>query len=205
MIPLFHEFDGKRVVIVGGGSVALRKARRFAREASVTVIAPEFVEEFEDLDCELVFDRVDPGSVDDVVAGSFLVVAATDDPAVNDAITAAGERAGCLVNRADEVGDVVVPGHVEYPEVSVAISTNGGSPTTTKFLRQELGPLLESADGMVRVQRALRSELKEELDDQRARKRLLRAVVEDEAVWRHLPANHDQALQVARETVEKRR
>ncbi|MFC6729041.1 NAD(P)-dependent oxidoreductase, partial [Natronoarchaeum mannanilyticum] len=42
MIPLLHDFSGATVLVVGGGSVGARKARRFAREADVIVLGPDF-------------------------------------------------------------------------------------------------------------------------------------------------------------------
>jgi precorrin-2 dehydrogenase/sirohydrochlorin ferrochelatase len=205
MIPLFHDFTGKRVVVVGGGPVAHRKARRFVDEADVTVVAPEFVEGFEDLPCELVRERVDKDTVDELVSETFLVVVATDDKPVNETVAAAAQRAGCLVNRADRVGEVVVPSHIESTELSVAISTRGASPTTTKYLRQQLTPLIEETDGMVALQRELRAELKETVPDQSERKRLLRSVIDTDAVWEPLPVDTETALTRAREVIAENR
>jgi precorrin-2 dehydrogenase/sirohydrochlorin ferrochelatase len=47
VIPLFHDFTGATVLVVGGGSVGARKARRFAREARVVVVSPEFDARFD--------------------------------------------------------------------------------------------------------------------------------------------------------------
>jgi precorrin-2 dehydrogenase/sirohydrochlorin ferrochelatase len=203
MIPLFHDFAETAVLIVGGGPVALRKARRFAEEADVTAVAPDFVEGFETLSCDLIHERVGPGNVDDLVADTALVIAATDDEAINDRVAAAGERADCLVNRADQVGDVVVPSHIETSELSVAISSHGGSPTTSKYLRQRLTPIVEEASQMAAIQQTLRADLKETVPDQAERKRLLRAVIESDAVWSHLPEDRTQAMTAARRVLAR--
>ncbi|MDR9382052.1 MAG: NAD(P)-dependent oxidoreductase, partial [Natronomonas sp.] len=42
MIPLYHDFTDETVLVFGGGPVGARKARRFAREAAVVVVSPEF-------------------------------------------------------------------------------------------------------------------------------------------------------------------
>ncbi|MFC7058466.1 precorrin-2 dehydrogenase/sirohydrochlorin ferrochelatase family protein [Halovenus salina] len=211
MIPLFHDVEGKRVLVVGGGSVARRRARRFVPAAEVTVVAPEFVDGFAE-SCDLVrrelppeatretLDEVIPG---DGLDGTFLVVVATDDTAVNDAVAAAADEAGCLVNRADETGDVVVPSRIESAEISVALSTRGASPATTKYLRQELTPLIEEADGMVQIQRTLRAELKETMSSQQERKRRLRAVLDSPDVWDLLPDDPERAMTLARDIVEE--
>ncbi|WP_303645356.1 NAD(P)-dependent oxidoreductase, partial [Haladaptatus sp. W1] len=97
MIPLFHDFRGERVLVFGGGRVGYRKARRFAREAEVVVVAAAFADEFEPLfedegderpPLSLVKVRIDPADVGTWLdrAAPALVVAATDDAALNEAV-----------------------------------------------------------------------------------------------------------------------
>jgi precorrin-2 dehydrogenase/sirohydrochlorin ferrochelatase len=111
MIPLYHDFTGETVLVFGGGPVGERKARRFAAEARVVVVSPEFVdgrgdwEADETANGEVALVRARP-TVDDVDTwldrtDPALVVAATDDDAVNDAVAAAARRRGLLLNRAD--------------------------------------------------------------------------------------------------------
>ncbi|MHC3437718.1 precorrin-2 dehydrogenase/sirohydrochlorin ferrochelatase family protein [Natrialbaceae archaeon A-gly3] len=187
MLPLFHDFEGRQVVIVGGGSVALRKARTFAEEADVTVIAPEFVDGFSDLECELSHRELEADETPEVVADAFLVVPATDDRDLNDALEEAAHEAGCLVNRVDEQGDVVTPSRTQSDEVTIAISTGGSSPAMSKYLRQRIEPLLERADPMVTLQAELREKLQaaDELPPAKRREALW-AVLEDEDTWESL-------------------
>ncbi|AFZ71368.1 precorrin-2 dehydrogenase/sirohydrochlorin ferrochelatase family protein [Natronobacterium gregoryi] len=192
MLPLFHDFEGRSVVVVGGGSVALRKTRYFAPEADVTVVAPEFVDGFENLECTLQQRALAPGEAGDVVDGVALVVPATDDRELNDAITDAAREAGCLVNRVDEPGDTVTPSRVESAQVTVAISTHGASPATTKYLRQRIEAELERADPMVALQSELRDALRSAVAFPPAKRRdALWRVLEDETVWECLEAGRE--------------
>ncbi len=202
MIPLLHDFEGERVVVVGGGAVALRKARRFAREATVIVFATEFADGFDEVACECRRERVHPDDPPAAIAGAALVVPATDDEDLNDAVAAAADREGCLVNRVDHAGDVVVPASVRSEEVVVAVSTGGASPATAKWLRREVTPTAERADAMVRLQRELRTELKESVPTQSRRRQLLWSVLESDRVRSHLPEDPDAALSAARDVVE---
>ncbi|MFB6220888.1 MAG: bifunctional precorrin-2 dehydrogenase/sirohydrochlorin ferrochelatase [Halolamina sp.] len=186
MIPLYHDFEGERVVIVGGGPVALRKARRFATEATVTVVAPSFEDGFASVACERRREAVEPDEIPVLVADAALVVPATDDTALNDEIAAAAEQAGALVNHVDRTGDVVVPATVDAETVSLAVSTGGASPATSRWLRQQLEPTVERADRMARLQRDLRAELKTAVETQAERRRLLRAVIDADEVWDRL-------------------
>lgn len=109
MIPLYHDFTDETVLIFGGGAVGARKARRFAEEARVVVVSPDFEGTSGFGDAELIRERPTPGDVEAWIerTAPALVVAATDDERVNDAVAAAGRANGALVNRADRsaVGD----------------------------------------------------------------------------------------------------
>ncbi|AUX10802.1 precorrin-2 dehydrogenase/sirohydrochlorin ferrochelatase [Halalkaliarchaeum desulfuricum] len=207
MLPLFHDFEGKTVVIVGGGRVALRKARTYTIEADVTVVADAFADGFDEVDCERRRRRLEPDEADELLASVegdlFLVIPATDDRTLNDAIARAGREAGALVNRVDERGDTVTPARAESGTLTVAISTGGESPAVARHLRREIEPLLERTEPMGRLQADLREQLAEESDlsaDQR--RQALRRVIDDDGVWRALEDGRyedarDRALEVA--------
>lgn len=196
MIPLYHDFSDATVLVFGGGRVGARKARRFAREARVVVLSPRFDERFETEGfpetsriraapaAEAVgewIDRVDPA----------LVVAATDDDALNGAVAAAARERDVLYNRADEAGgravdSVVVPATIEEPPVSIAVSTGGESPALARHLRQQLEAEIEDAGAMAGLTGALRTELKASSLSAAERRDALRAVVRSPAVWKAL-------------------
>ncbi|MFB6219111.1 MAG: bifunctional precorrin-2 dehydrogenase/sirohydrochlorin ferrochelatase [Halobacteriaceae archaeon] len=188
MIPLLHDFAGATVLVFGGGSVGARKARRFAREARVVVVSPAFEGEFGGAD--LVRAAPAPGDVAGWVrrADPALVVAATDDDAVNDAAGRAAREAGALVNRADRAGgrdpgSVVVPATVRDDPVVAAVATGGRSPALSRYLREQIEEDIEGAGAMAELTADLRAELAERgvaPDDRRA---ALRAVVRSDRVW----------------------
>ncbi|WP_247002446.1 precorrin-2 dehydrogenase/sirohydrochlorin ferrochelatase family protein [Halosolutus gelatinilyticus] len=189
MIPLFHDFSGARVLVFGGGPVGARKARRFAREADVLVVSPAFADrDFggseriraapEPADVPGWIDRVDPA----------LVVAATDDAAINEAVASATRERGILVNRADESGgrapgSVVVPATVREDPVVVAIATGGTAPALSKYLRRELEETLSGAGEMAELCSRLRAELKARDVPPARRREIVTDVVNSPAVW----------------------
>ena len=95
--PLFIDLAGRRAVVIGGGTVGLRRAaalRDFG--AMVTVISPTLSGPLPD-----VTSLPRPYRTGDL-AGAFLVVAATDDSAVNAAAEEEARRLGILFNRSDD-------------------------------------------------------------------------------------------------------
>lgn len=191
MLPLFHDFEGRSVVIVGGGRVALRKARTFAAEADVTVVAEAFVDGFDEVDCERRRRRVEPDEVGELLASVegelFLVIPATDDRGLNDAVARAARETGALVNRVDERGDTVTPARAESGSLTVAISTGGESPAVARHLRREIEPLLDRTEPMVGLQAELRDRFADNPDlSANQRRRALRRVLDDDSVWEAL-------------------
>jgi len=209
MIPLYHDFTDETVLIFGGGPVGARKARRFAAEARVVVVSPEFGEDDfggEEADVELI--RARPAS-EDVAAwiertAPALVVAATDDEAVNEAVSAAAAERGLLINRADSSAiapdaiasdeteretsarDVVVPATVADGDVRIAISTGGRSPALAKYLRERIEAEIEGAEEMAALTGKLRAELRAADVEPSVRRVAIRAVVRDPLVWKTL-------------------
>ncbi|WP_255197194.1 precorrin-2 dehydrogenase/sirohydrochlorin ferrochelatase family protein [Halorarius litoreus] len=192
MIPLLHDFDGETVLVFGGGSVGARKARRFTREARVVVVSPAFA----DADfggAERVREAPTPDDVGDWLdrVSPALVVAATDDGALNARIESEARARSILVNRTDthserDPGSVVVPATVRDGEVVVAISTGGSSPALSKHLRKRIEANLEGAGEMAELTADIREELQARGVPASERRNAVRAVVESRRVWKLL-------------------
>lgn len=165
LFPLFLDLRGRRVVVVGGGGVARRKmAALLEAGARVRLVAPRLVHE---LQAEVDAGRLDhlpepfhPGHLDD----AWLVVAATDDEAVNTAVAEAANARRVWANVVDDVArsSVQVPARVERGPLQVAISSGGGAPMLARHLRETLEAQLDEswaalAHLLARYRRLIRS------------------------------------------------
>ena len=108
--PIMLDLSGRAVVIVGGGGVAVRKAKGVldAGVVSVTVVSPEFHPELP-TDVIRVAEQYDPKHL----AGAGLVFAATNVNSVNDAVVADCNARNIWVSRADTDEDL--PGDFATP------------------------------------------------------------------------------------------
>jgi len=133
--PVQLNVAGKRCLVVGGGHVAVRKARGLlAAHADVTMLAPT-IEEAPD---GVTVERRAYRSGD--VAGYRLAIAATDDPAVNRQVFLDGEAAGVWVNSADDPVNCsfTLPAVVRRGPLTITVATAGQSPALTRWLREQL-------------------------------------------------------------------
>ena len=139
--PVFLDLKDRPVLVVGAGKVALRKTRGLLEAgARVTVIAPEWESEFEELSVRLIRRRFRASDL----AGAFLVFAATDDRLTNHRIGIAAKGRGLFANIADSAEECgfITPARVNRGEVQIAISTGGESPRLSAELRKKLEEIL---------------------------------------------------------------
>jgi len=221
VIPLYHDFVGETVLVFGGGAVGSRKASRFADEARVVVVSPAFDDRLTALaerdpeSVELVRAAPDADAVRDWIdrLAPALVVAATDDAAVNAAAESAALDANALVNRTDVsaadrsggrgAGSVVVPATIEDDPVRVALSTGGASPALAKALRERIEAEIDGAGAMAELSGTLRAELKGRGVAPEQRREAIRRVVRSEGVWKALQKADSYGRQEADSVIEE--
>jgi precorrin-2 dehydrogenase/sirohydrochlorin ferrochelatase len=137
LYPVNLLVSGRRVLVVGGGTVAADKCRGLlAAGALVHVIATQVGDDVRALDVTWDERRYRSGDV----AGFRLAVACTDDPAVNQAVFDDGEAAGVWVNAADDPDrcSYTLPARLDRGRVLVTVSTGGHSPALATWLRDGL-------------------------------------------------------------------
>lgn len=167
--PFFVDLEGQRGLIVGGGTVALRKAEKLLPYGpALTVVAPEPVSELAALPVELTRREFQPEDLD----RADFVIAATDNEEENHRISALCQGRKIPVNVVDdkEACSFLFPALVRRGNLSVGVSTGGSSPTAAIWLKEQIEGLLpEQTEEILTWLEAQRSLLKERLPDQRAR------------------------------------
>ena len=140
-LPIFMNIRDRDCLVIGGGSVAARKAALLAEAgANVTIVAPEI--------CDEVREQVDGGRhrwlergfTDADLEGKALVIAATDDEAVNEHVSAEARKRNLPVNVVDnpKLCSFIMPSMIDRSPVQIAISTGGASPVLARMLRTQL-------------------------------------------------------------------
>ncbi len=149
--------EGKNVLVVGGGRIALRKVKTLLPTgARITVVAPQFDPEFEALksgeQASLIVLKNRPYEPLDL-RGIFMVFICTDQPAVNAQVSNDARARRILVNNACDYldGDFIVPARMDFGEnIAVTVSTQGRAPSLAKKLKQKIQT--EWAEGLEQVE-----------------------------------------------------
>lgn len=152
--------EGKNVLVVGGGRIALRKVKTLLPTgARITVVAPQFDPEFEALrsgesakSMPSITLKNRPYEPLDL-RGIFMVFICTDQPAVNAQVSNDARARRILVNNACDYldGDFIVPARMDFGEnIAVTVSTQGRAPSLAKKLKQKIQT--EWAEGLEQVE-----------------------------------------------------
>lgn len=149
-LPLFHKLQGGRVLVVGGGEIALRKARLLADAgAALRVVAPDVDGQLAALAREGGGEVLVRGYQAADLVGCRLVIAATDDPGLNAEVSADAQALSLPVNVVDAPAlcTVIFPAIVDRSPLVVAVSSGGDAPVLARLIRAKLEAWIPSAYG----------------------------------------------------------
>jgi uroporphyrin-III C-methyltransferase/precorrin-2 dehydrogenase/sirohydrochlorin ferrochelatase len=152
-LPLFHNLNGKRVIVIGGGEIALRKVRLVAEaNALITIIAKEYCADLVDIrdsnakkgihNLELITAPYQQQHIENY-PDAVLVIAATNDPELNREVSKHAQQAHMLSNVVDDPGysTVIFPSIVDRSPIQIAISSGGDAPVLVRLIRTQLESL----------------------------------------------------------------
>ena len=134
--------EERRCVVVGGGDVARRKIESLldggARQ--VVVISPCLGDGLAQLRRRGRIQHLARDYRPGDLKGAFLVIATTNDPEVNEAVSQEAEAEGILVNVADHPDhcNFIVPSTLRRGDLIIGVSTGGQSPALAANVRREL-------------------------------------------------------------------
>jgi len=172
--PIFLDLKDRQCIVIGGGSVASRKVKTLLNaDAKVIVIAPQASDSLKQLAAEKQITLLQRQFETTDIAVAFLVVAATDDTAVNEQIATQANTANTLVNVADnaKLCSFIFPSVLDRSPVTVAVSTGGASPVLARQLRMKLETMIPSACGrLAGITEEYREKVKQHFPQQEQRK-----------------------------------
>ncbi|WP_342654962.1 siroheme synthase CysG [Pseudomonas sp. F3-2] len=140
-LPLFHNLRGARVLVVGGGEIALRKSRLLADAGAVLrVVAPQIGAELHELIDSSGGEELLRGYSEADLDGCVLIIAATDDEPLNAQVSADARQRGVPVNVVDAPAlcSVIFPAIVDRSPLVIAVSSGGDAPVLARLIRAKM-------------------------------------------------------------------
>lgn len=163
-LPLFHNLRGRWVLVVGGGDIALRKARLLSEAgARLRIVAPEIDPQLQALVDRMGGETRVQGYGSEQLEGVDLAIAATDDRALNARISADAQARHLPVNVVDapELCSVIFPAIVDRSPLVIAVSSGGHAPVLARLTRARIETLFPHAWGrLAELAQRFRSQVK---------------------------------------------
>jgi precorrin-2 dehydrogenase/sirohydrochlorin ferrochelatase len=166
--PIMLDVRGREAIVIGGDALAAEKAAALFRSgARVTAISPAFGAELQEQaarqEVTLLSKAYKPGDL----ARAFVVIAATNDPQLIEQIWQETQERGQLVNIVDVPArcNFILPSIMRRGQLTIAVSTEGASPSLAKRIRQQLEDIFPPAyDRYMQLATVARTLLRERKD-----------------------------------------
>lgn len=183
--PIFLELGGRRVVLIGGGAVALRKAQPLLAAGARLVVVAERIDDMltalcQGKDAELIKSRYSKN----YLAGALLAIAATNNHRLNKQIYKDCQELEVLCNVVDvpELCDFFVPAVVKRGDLQIAVGTEGQCPAYAGHVRRKLEEVFTEEHGQFLSElEVMRKKIVEEVPNPADRKTVLGQLVDDES------------------------
>lgn len=147
--PMFIDISKRKIVVAGGGQVALRRVKTLLLFAeNILVVSPRINEELCSLEREGRIRCRRKECQREDIEDADIVLAATDCRKVNDAVFSYCREHGILVNTADDKNkcDFYFPSVMQKDGVTIALNSGGTSPAKVKRFREQIENCLHGTE-----------------------------------------------------------
>ncbi|MEM5528415.1 siroheme synthase CysG [Gammaproteobacteria bacterium AS21] len=181
-LPLFFKLENRAALLVGGGQVALRKARLLIRNKTIlTVVSHQIDPQLADLLEKNNGHAIIGDYSADLLQDKLLVIAATDDSQLNIKVYQDAMARSIPVNVVDcpEFCTFVFPAIVDRSPIVIAISSGGEAPVLVRVLRAKLETLIPNGySRLASLAGEFRSKVKEKFTTINQRRRFWESVLQ---------------------------
>ena len=183
--PIYLELSGRRVVLIGAGAVAARKAQSLLDAGARLVIVAEHINDMLTALCQGTSAKlIESRYSKDYLVGAVLAIAATNNRQLNKRIYNDCQELEILCNVVDEpeLCDFFVPAVVKRGDLQIAVATEGDCPAYAGHLRKKLEQTFTEKHGEFLAElEILRKHIIEQMPDPTDRKSLLGQLVDDKS------------------------
>ena len=196
-LPIFFNIQNRHCVVIGGGDVAMRKVSMLLKaNAAITLYSPEICHELQDLVDAQKIKFVKANFEKNQLQGACMVIAATDDEAVNEAVSIAAKAQNIPVNVVDapDLCTFTMGSIIDRSPVVIAISSEGNAPVLARYIRAKIETMLPATYGRIAdIAGEFRDKVKEKFNTTQARRIFWEGVLQGSFVERVLSGQEQAA------------
>lgn len=151
-LPIFFNITNRLCIVIGGGEVATRKVSMLLKaNAAVTVVSIEFCAELLSLAEAEKIKCIQATYAAEQLGGACLVVAATDDRAVNEAVSRDAKALNIPVNVVDapDLCTFTMGSIIDRSPIVIAVSSEGNAPVLARYIRTKIETMLPAGYGRI--------------------------------------------------------
>ncbi|MGA6097665.1 siroheme synthase CysG [Stutzerimonas marianensis] len=205
-LPLFHNLKRQTVLVVGGGEIALRKARLLSEAGAVLrVVAPEVQAQLVELVEQGGGRLLVRGYAPEDMNGCVLAIAATDDEALNERVSQDARVRGLPVNVVDspQLCSVIFPAIVDRSPLVIAVSSGGDAPVLARLIRARIETWIPAVYGQLAgLAKRFRAQVKASLPDVQQRRVFWEEVFDGPVAERALAGQMHEAERMLQEKLD---
>ena len=202
-LPIFFNIAQRRCLVIGGGDVATRKVTMLLKaQGNVVVISPELTSELQQMLAKKEIEYVRDSFSPEQLSGACLVIAATDEEAVNEAVSVAAKRLNIPVNVVDAPAlcTFTMGSIIDRSPVVIAISSEGNAPVLARHIRSKIETMLPAAYGRIAaIAGEFRDQVKARFATTQSRRRFWEEVLNGPLVERVLSGQEQAARELLAE------
>lgn len=149
-LPLFHRLQGELCLVVGGGEIAIHKARMLAKAgANIRMVAKQLSPEASEFVKQAAVSLAQRPYQASDLEGAYLVIAATDSESVNEQVAQDAKSLNMLVNVVDtpELSSFIFPSILDRSPLVIAVGSDGSAPVLVRLLRARLETMIPASYG----------------------------------------------------------
>lgn len=199
-LPIFFNIKDRHCVVIGGGDVATRKVSMLLKaNAAITLYSLEICHELQALVDAKKIKYVQANYEQNQLAGACLIVAATDDHAVNEAVSIAAKAQNIPVNVVDapELCTFTMGSIIDRSPVVIAVSSEGNAPVLARYIRTKIETMLPVSYGRIAaIAGEFRDQVKAKFATTQARRRFWEGVLQGPMVERVLSGQEQAAREL---------
>jgi uroporphyrin-III C-methyltransferase/precorrin-2 dehydrogenase/sirohydrochlorin ferrochelatase len=198
-LPIFINISNRRCVVIGGGDVAARKVKMLLKaNAAIVIYSPELCHELSTLVNAEKITHINANFEPAQLEGACLVIAATDDEAVNTTASLAAKALNIPVNVVDSPAlcTFTMASIVERSPIVIAISSEGNAPVLARYIRTKIETMLPASYGRIaEIAGEFRDRVKAKFATSQQRRIFWEGVLQGPIVERILSGQDDLARQ----------